>query len=96
MRDPNAPARPDNARLDVVDVLRGFALMALFLVHVIESYELFWAGEKPGAITETVFALFMGKSFSLLALCFGFSFFILGSRLVHSQKAMAAASATAD
>ncbi|WP_232318547.1 DUF418 domain-containing protein [Sphingomonas sp. TDK1] len=69
-----------NARLDVVDVLRGFALMALFLVHVIESYELFWAVEKPGLITDVVFALFMGKSFSLLALCFGFSFFILMDR----------------
>ncbi|WP_294257695.1 DUF418 domain-containing protein [uncultured Sphingomonas sp.] len=67
-------------RLDVVDVLRGFALMALFLVHVIESYELFWAVEKPGLITDIVFALFMGKSFSLLALCFGFSFFILMDR----------------
>ncbi|NLS28255.1 hypothetical protein S2M10_32650 [Sphingomonas sp. S2M10] len=67
-------------RLDVVDVLRGFALMALFLVHVIESYELFWAAEKPGMITDIVFALFMGKSFSLLALCFGFSFFILMDR----------------
>lgn len=80
MRERHAPARQNNARLDVVDVLRGFALMALFLVHVIESYELFWAGEKPGWITETVFALFMGKSFSLLALCFGFSFFILMDR----------------
>ncbi len=70
---------PDR-RLEVVDVLRGFALMALFLVHVIESYELFWAGEKPGLITDVVFALFMGKSFSLLALCFGFSFFILMDR----------------
>ncbi|WP_313537175.1 DUF418 domain-containing protein [Sphingomonas sp.] len=72
-------AAPGN-RLDVVDVLRGFALMALFLVHVIESYELFWAGEKPGRITDVVFTLFMGKSFSLLALCFGFSFFILMDR----------------
>ncbi len=80
MREPSFPARLDSSRLDVVDVLRGFALMALFLVHVIESYELFWAGEKPGFITETVFALFMGKSFSLLALCFGFSFFILMDR----------------
>jgi uncharacterized protein len=74
------PAAAPANRLDVVDVLRGFALMALFLVHVIESYELFWAGEKPGLITDVVFALFMGKSFSLLALCFGFSFFILMDR----------------
>ncbi|WP_236704394.1 DUF418 domain-containing protein [Sphingomonas sp. HT-1] len=54
--------------------------MALFLVHIIESYELFWAVEKPGRISDVVFTLFMGKSFSLLALCFGFSFFILMDR----------------
>jgi uncharacterized protein len=76
---PEKPASPAS-RLEVVDVLRGFALMALFLVHIIESYELFWATEKPGLVSEVVLGLFMGKSFSLLALCFGFSFFILMDR----------------
>jgi uncharacterized protein len=69
-----------DARLQVVDVLRGFALMGLFLVHMIESYELYWADPQPGIIADTVFVLLMGKSFSLLALCFGFSFFILMDR----------------
>ncbi|MGK6356129.1 DUF418 domain-containing protein [Sphingomonas sp. DT-207] len=68
------------ARLEVVDVVRGFALMALFLVHMIESYELYWFKPLPGPIADTVYLLFMGKSFSLLALCFGFSFFILMDR----------------
>lgn len=72
--------RPQDARLEVVDVLRGFALMGLFLVHMIESYELYWIDPKPGVIADTVFLLLMGKSFSLLALCFGFSFFILMDR----------------
>ncbi|MBX3563794.1 MAG: DUF418 domain-containing protein [Sphingomonas sp.] len=66
-------------RLQLVDVLRGFALMALFLVHMLESYELYWAAPQPG-IADTIFLLFMGKSFSLLALCFGFSFFVLMDR----------------
>lgn len=73
------PRGPDT-RLEVVDVLRGFALMGLFLVHMIESYELYWSDPKPGLIADTVFLLLMGKSFSLLALCFGFSFFILMDR----------------
>lgn len=68
------------ARLEVVDAVRGFALMALFLVHMIESYELYWSDPRPGPIADTVYLLFMGKSFSLLALCFGFSFFILMDR----------------
>lgn len=69
-----------DARLEVVDVVRGFALMALFLVHMVESYELYWANPHPGPVVDAVYLLFMGKSFSLLALCFGFSFFILMDR----------------
>ncbi|WP_039996627.1 DUF418 domain-containing protein [Sphingomonas sanxanigenens] len=64
-------------RLIVVDVIRGFALMALFLVHMMESYELYWAAPREDAIIHGIFLLFMGKSFSLLALCFGFGFFAL-------------------
>ncbi|WP_404334553.1 DUF418 domain-containing protein [Sphingomonas sp. MMS12-HWE2-04] len=79
-----APAAPiiSNAasRLQSVDIIRGFALMALFLVHMVESYELYWSKPDGGIAVDTVFALFMGKSFSLLALCFGFSFFILMDR----------------
>lgn len=64
-------------RLILVDVIRGFALMALFLVHMMESYELYWAAPREDAIVHGIFLLFMGKSFSLLALCFGFGFFAL-------------------
>lgn len=81
MQQATAPGTAINdTRLESVDILRGFALMALFLVHMIESYELYWADPRPGAISDTVYLLFMGKSFSLLALCFGFSFFILMDR----------------
>lgn len=75
-----ARAATNDARLESVDIVRGFALTALFLVHMIESYELYWADPRPGPIADTVYLLFMGKSFSLLALCFGFSFFILMDR----------------
>lgn len=64
-------------RLVVVDIIRGFALMGLFLVHMMECYELYWANPVRAPAIDAVFLLFMGKSFSLLALCFGFSFFIL-------------------
>lgn len=75
-----APRSSEAERLEVVDVMRGFALTGLFLVHMIECYELYWMDPKPGWIADTVFLLFAGKSFSLLALCFGFSFFILMDR----------------
>jgi uncharacterized protein len=65
------------SRLEMVDALRGYALMGLFLVHMAEYFELYWASPKPTLTTEIVFGLFMGKTFSLLALCFGFSFFVM-------------------
>lgn len=72
--------RAVDSRLEVVDILRGFALTGLFLVHMIESYELYWKKPDSGPLGDTVYLLFMGKSFSLLALCFGFSFYILMER----------------
>jgi len=65
------------SRLEMVDALRGYALMGLFLVHMAEYFELYWASPKPTLTTEIVFGLFMGKTFSLLALCFGFSFYVM-------------------
>jgi len=64
-------------RLAIVDGLRGYALMGLFLVHMLEYFELYWAHPTPSPVTTAVFTLFMGKTFSLLALCFGFSFFVM-------------------
>jgi uncharacterized protein len=64
-------------RLAIVDGLRGYALMGLFLVHMLEYFELYWSNPTPNPVTATVFTLFMGKTFSLLALCFGFSFFVM-------------------
>jgi uncharacterized protein len=66
-----------SSRLAVVDGLRGYALMGLFLVHMLEYFELYWSDPVSNPVTRAVFALFMGKTFSLLALCFGFSFFVM-------------------
>ena len=66
-----------SSRLELVDALRGYALMGLFLVHMEEYYELYWADPHPVWTTNLIFGLFMGKTFSLLALCFGFSFFVM-------------------
>lgn len=64
-------------RLDLLDALRGFALMGLFLVHCVELYELYWLHPEPSAVHEWVFALFAGKAFALFALCFGISFTLI-------------------
>lgn len=64
-------------RLDLLDALRGFALMGLFLVHCVELYELYWLHPEPSAVHDWVFALFAGKAFTLFALCFGISFTLI-------------------
>jgi len=63
-------------RLEVVDALRGFALMALFLIHMVEYFELYWYQPEPGMVHDVVFFLFGGKAYAIFALLFGVSFFI--------------------
>lgn len=70
----------ETQRLLIVDVLRGFALSALFLVHMLEGYELYWIHPEPSWASKAVFMLFMGKSFPLLSIGFGFSFYMLVER----------------
>ena len=67
-------------RMDLVDALRGFALMGLFILHSTEFFELYWAHPDPGWVHTWVFGLFGGKAFALFALCFGLSFYIIMDR----------------
>lgn len=68
------------ARLELIDSLRGYALLGLFLVHCVEMFELYWANPVGGPVVEWTFGLFAGKSFALFALCFGISFYIIMER----------------
>lgn len=65
------------SRVELIDSLRGFALMGLFLIHCVELFELYWAHPEPGPVFDWVFGLFAGKSYALFALTFGLSFFII-------------------
>jgi uncharacterized protein len=71
-------------RMEGLDALRGFALFGLFLVHMPEMYELYWAHPTTDPIQllwhNAVFKTFSDKAFALLALCFGVSFFIIMDR----------------
>lgn len=71
-------------RLEVVDALRGFALLAIVLLHNLEHYNIFY-GQAPRAewlqwldknTTELIYFLFAGKAYATFSLLFGFSFFI--------------------
>lgn len=74
-------------RIEVVDALRGFAVMAILLLHNLEHF-IFpvypdpasvpgWLAALDTGVFNVTFALFAGKSYSIFALLFGFTFYIM-------------------
>lgn len=73
-----------NSRIEVVDALRGFAVMAIILVHNLEHF-IFpvyptnspnWLNILDQSIFNGIFSLFAGKAYAIFALLFGFTFYI--------------------
>ncbi len=73
-----------NSRIEVVDALRGFAVMAIILVHNLEHF-IFpvypdsspgWLNALDQGIFNITFSLFAGKAYAIFALLFGFTFYI--------------------
>ena len=73
-----------NSRIEVVDALRGFAVMAIVLVHNLEHF-IFpvypesspeWLNVMDEGVLNGVFSLFAGKAYAIFALLFGFTFYI--------------------
>lgn len=73
-------------RIEVVDALRGFAVMAILLVHNLEHF-IFPvypdAASQPGwlnildeGVFSVIFSLFAGKAYAIFALLFGLTFYI--------------------
>ncbi len=75
-----------HSRIDVADVLRGFAVMGIVLLHTIEHYNFYSFPDTSQqctllnftdkAIWDGLFFTFGGKAYAIFALLFGFSFFI--------------------
>lgn len=71
-------------RIEVVDALRGFAVMAIILVHNLEHFIFpVYPEHSPGwmnildqGVFNGVFSLFAGKAYAIFALLFGFTFYI--------------------
>ena len=72
-------------RLNVVDALRGFAIMAIMLLHNIEHFDFYffpeylpsWLKAIDKGIWDTMFFLFGGKAYAIFALLFGLTFYIM-------------------
>ena len=73
-------------RIEVVDALRGFAVMAILLVHHIEHFifpvypapsaQPEWLNVLDTGVETVIFSLFAGKSYAIFALLFGFTFYV--------------------
>ena len=71
-------------RIEIADVLRGFAVLGITLIHFIERFSLNSFPEETCSllqftdrvIWDSVFFAFSGKAYCIFALLFGFSFFI--------------------
>lgn len=71
-------------RIEIADVLRGFAVMGITLIHFIERFSLYSFPEETSnfmmfidrIIWDSIFFTFSGKAYCIFALLFGFSFFI--------------------
>lgn len=78
--------KPTSNRIEVVDALRGFAVMAILLVHSLEHFifpvypdvasQPEWLNGLDQGVFSVIFTLFAGKSYAIFALLFGFTFYI--------------------
>lgn len=79
----HSPEMPrTDARLDLVDALRGFAIVSIMLLHNIEHFDLYFSPPGEPAwlkglgqhLWDAMFAVFGGKSYAIFALLFGLTF----------------------
>ncbi|MDD5183862.1 MAG: DUF418 domain-containing protein [Paludibacter sp.] len=74
----------NQSRLQVVDALRGFAIVSIMLLHNLEHFDFYfspknlpvWMPPIDKGIWDTLFFLFSGKSYAIFALLFGLTYFI--------------------
>lgn len=72
-------------RIDMIDALRGTALLGILLIHSVEHWDFYsnpindpqWLQGYNKATFETAFFLFGGKAYAIFAMMFGVSFSII-------------------
>ena len=84
----------NSSRIESVDALRGFAVMAIVLVHNLEYfiYPVYptdppaWLATLDRIVLEGTFSLFAGKAYAIFALLFGLTFFLQNDRQKREGK----------
>ena len=81
----NSPTPASTERIQVVDALRGFAIVAILLLHNLEHFDVWylpegfpsWLISLDKGMWDTMFFLFSGKAYGIFAVLFGFTFYIM-------------------
>lgn len=83
----NSEIASKKPRIEVVDSLRGFAIMAIMLLHSIEHFNFYvfpdkatqpdWLNTMDEWVWDSMFFLFGGKGYTIFALLFGFTFSLM-------------------
>lgn len=76
------------SRIEIIDALRGSALLGILLLHSIEHWDFLrppdataaWLRPIDAATHQAAFFLFGGKAYGIFALVFGVSFFLILDR----------------
>lgn len=69
-----------------MDALRGLALTGIALVHLQQYYECTTGAPTTASLIHSaIYAALAGKTFSLLAICFGFSCHMVASRQIDGK-----------
>lgn len=79
------------SRLQVVDALRGFAIVSIMLLHNLEHFDYYyipeslprWLTSLDNGIWDGLFFMFAGKSYAIFSLLFGLTFYI---QAAHQEK----------
>jgi len=90
----NAQQLSRAGRIDVVDALRGYAIMSILLLHNLEHFDFIyfpstipaWHGAIDGKIWEFFDFMVAGKSYAIFALLFGFTFWLMDKKQVDQGK----------
>jgi uncharacterized protein len=82
------PPLTGSNRIDVVDALRGFAIMCILLLHNMEHFDFMWTPENipawrlsiDKALWDVMEFLVAGKAYAIFALLFGFTFWLMDKK----------------
>ena len=85
---------PTSSRLDLVDALRGFAIVSIMLLHNLEHFDLYhkpagqpaWLAALDQHVWDSMFFVFAGKSYLVFALLFGLTFHLQFARRAEAGE----------